>query len=77
MTDSKKFNEIVKRHEMKVYEIATALGMSAQTLYNKLNNCTEFSQTEMAKFRNIFPDVTDDEFKAIFFAEELSAEVNE
>lgn len=77
MTDSKKFNEIIKRHESKVYEVAVALGMSPQTLYNKLNNSTEFSQTEMAKFRNLFPDVTDDEFKAIFFAEQLSAEVNE
>lgn len=77
MTNQIKFNEVVKRNGKKIYEAATAMGMSSQSLYNKLNNVTEFTQTELQKFRDFFPDVSDDEFKQIFFAVGLTAEVNE
>lgn len=77
MTDSTKFRAVTKRHDKRFWEVAAALGMSPQSLYNKLGNACEFTQTEMAKFREIFPDVTDQEFKEIFFAEKLAAEANE
>lgn len=76
MTDRAKFYEVIRRHEKKVYETAYELGMSPQTLQNKLGNAYPFTQTEMAKFRNIFPDVTDEDFKSIFFAEDVSAQDN-
>lgn len=76
MTDSTKFRAVTNRHNKRFWEVAAALGMSPQSLYNKLGNACEFTQTEMAKFREMFPDVTDQEFKEIFFAEKLAAEAN-
>ena len=77
MTDRSKFYEVVRKHDLKIYEIAVKMGMSPQSLQNKLGNAYPFTQIEMAKFREIFPDVTDEDFKAIFFAVKLSADVNE
>ena len=75
MTDRTKFYEVIRRHGVKVYEVASGMGMSPQSLQNKLANTYDFSQTEMSKFREMFPDVTDDDFKAIFFAVDVTAEV--
>ena len=75
MTDCEKFKAVINRNKVKFWEVAAQLGMSPQSLYNKLGNATQFTQGEMAKFRTIFPDVTDAEFNAIFFASELTAEV--
>ena len=75
MTDRTKFYDVIRRNNVKVYEIAVHLGMSPQSLQNKLGNLYPFTQTEMGKFRSVFPDVTDEEFKSIFFADELTAEV--
>lgn len=77
MTDRAKFYEVIRRNGKKVYEIAYELGMSPQSLQNKLGNAYPFTQTEMAKFRNIFPDVTDEDFKSIFFAVDVTANDNE
>lgn len=76
MTDNKKFREVIKRHGIKIYEVASRMGMSPQALYNKLSNIHPFTQSEMAKFREMFPDVTDAEFKLIFFADELAVNDN-
>lgn len=76
MTNREKFTEVVKRNNGKIYEVAFKMEMSPQTLYNKMNNSSDFTAPEMAMFRKLFPDVTDDEFNEIFFADELTAEVN-
>lgn len=68
MTDRAKFYEVIRRNGKKVYEVACEMGMSPQSLQNKLGNAYPFTQTEMSKFRSIFPDVTDEDFKSIFFA---------
>ena len=67
MTDRSRFMKVVNDNGKKIYEVAAGLGMSPQSLYNKIGNATEFTQSELAKFREIFPTVSDDEFKAIFF----------
>lgn len=72
MTDASKFRAVTKRNAKKFWEVAAGLEMSPQTLYNKLGNACEFTQTEMARFREMFPDVDDQEFKAIFFADKLA-----
>lgn len=77
MTDANKFRAVVARNGMKMWQVSAGLGISPQALYNKLGNTYPFSQTELAKFRQLFPDVTDDEFKSIFFAELVSAHDNE
>lgn len=70
MTDRNLFLEVVKDYGLKKYEIASALGMSTQSLTNKLENVTEFTQLEMEKFRQTFPKVSDKTFQEIFFAKE-------
>ena len=76
MTDRNKFTEVVRDHGAKMYEVAL-MGMSPQSLQNKLGNTYPFTQVEMSKFRDLFPDVTDEDFKAIFFAVDVTADVNE
>lgn len=73
MTDRDEFMKVVNKSEKKMWEVASGLGMSPQALYNKLGNVTQFTQTELANFRTMFPDVTDEAFKKIFFASELAS----
>lgn len=68
MIDSTKFRAVMKRHDKRFWEVSSALGMSPQSLYNKLGNTCEFTQAEMTKFRETFPDVSEQEFNEIFFA---------
>lgn len=66
MTDTSKFREVVRISGIPMYKVAEMLGITPPSLYNKIGNATEFTQSEMAKFREIFPDVTDEEFNQIF-----------
>lgn len=66
MTDTSKFREVVRISGIPMYKVAEMLGITPQSLYNKIGNATEFTQSEMAKFREIFPDVSDEEFNQIF-----------
>lgn len=66
MTNTSKFREVVRISGIPMYKVAEMLGITPQSLYNKIGNATEFTQSEMAKFREIFPDVTDEEFNQIF-----------
>ena len=66
MTDRTKFMDVVKASGKKIYEVAAELGMSPQSLYNKIGNNTEFTQSELVRFREIFPTVSDEEFNQIF-----------
>lgn len=76
MTNRDEFMKVVKGSGKKTYEIATALGMSAQTLYNKLDNTSEFTQSEIARFKDLFPDVSNETFEQIFFAQTLADKAN-
>lgn len=66
MTDTAKFREVVRISGIPMYKVAERLGITPQSLYNKIGNATEFTQSEMAKFREIFPNVSDEEFNQIF-----------
>lgn len=66
MTDATKFREHQKRSGLAFYRIAELLGISAQTLYNKVGNFTEFTASELVKIREIFPNMTDEEFNETF-----------
>lgn len=77
MTNKDKFIEVVNRNNGKMYETAAKMGMASQTLYNKLNNTTDFTAPEMKRFKDLYPDVTDDEFNSIFFAVDETAQVLE
>ena len=76
MTDRSKFVYVVNRNGKKLYEVAAFMGISPQSLSYKLGNVYPFTATEMNKFREMFPDVTPEEFQSIFFAADLAAEAN-
>lgn len=75
MTDALKFRAVVARNGVKMWQVSAGLGISPQALYNKLGNKTSFTQIELMQFREMFNDVTDEEFKAIFFANEIASQV--
>lgn len=77
MTDREEFIRVIKAHGVKLYEIASVMGMSPQSLYNKLGNTTQFTQAELLAFKDKFPDVDHKTFEKIFFAEKLTCEANE
>lgn len=77
MTDREKFMEVVRLYGKKTYEVAADLGMSPQSLYNKLGNATQFTQAEIARFRDLFPEVDTKTFEQIFFAQEKAVHANE
>lgn len=76
MTDRSKFVYVVNRNNKKLHEVATAMGISPQALSYKLGNVYPFRANEMKIFNDMFPDVTPEEFQAIFFADELAASSN-
>lgn len=75
MTDALKFRAVVARNGVKMWQVSAGLGISPQALYNKLGNKTPFTQIELIYFRDMFKDVTDEEFKAIFFADKIASQV--
>lgn len=66
MTDTNKFRDVVRDSGIPMYKVAERLGITPQSLYNKIGNATEFTQKELAKFREVFPEVTDEQFNQIF-----------
>lgn len=66
MTDTEKFREIIKATNIPFYRVAKLLDITPQSLYNKVGNATEFTQGELIKIREIFPKMTDKQFKEIF-----------
>ena len=48
MTDYQKFQAVIKRNNKRFWEVSAGLGMSPQSLYNKIGNATEFTQSELA-----------------------------
>lgn len=76
MTDRTEFMAVVSNHGKKIWEVAAGLGISPQALYNKLGNVSSFTAPELAKFREMFPDVDSDTFEKIFFAKKLNSTAN-
>lgn len=77
MTDRDKFMDVIRLYGKKIYEVAAEMGMSPQSLYNKLGNTTQFTQLEIARFRDLFPEVDTKTFEQIFFAQEKAVHANE
>ena len=77
VTDRAKFMEVVGLYGRKMYEVSAGLGMSPQTLYNKLGNISDFTAPELSRFKDMFPEVPDETFNEIFLAKELADKANE
>lgn len=77
MTDRDAFMKVVNESGKKMWEVSSGLGISPQALYNKLGNVTQFTQSEMAKFKAMFPNISDKTFESIFFANQIAGNDNE
>lgn len=77
MTDTNKFRDVVRNSGIPMYKVAEQLGITPQSLYNKLGNTTEFTQSELSKFKEAFPDVSNEDFESIFFTQPVAAQSNE
>lgn len=70
MTDIKEFEIALLKHSKTKYDIAELLGISMQTLYNKLNNLVDFKVGEVEKICK-FLKLTLKEMMKIFFAKQV------
>ncbi len=69
MVNTNLFNEALKNHGDRKDGLAAKLGISRQTLSNKINNKTEFKNQEAIMIKDLLR-LTDAEFVSIFFAHE-------
>ena len=67
MTDLKEFEIVLLKRSKTKMDIAEMLGISLQTLYNKLNNVVDFKVGEVEKICK-FLGLSHDEMIKIFFA---------
>lgn len=68
MVDTAQIRDIIKASGMKAKFVAKVLGMSPQSLHNKLSGRTEFKVGEMQAFCKLF-ELTETQRKSIFFVQ--------
>ena len=73
MVNTQKLNEAINREGFTKTHLAAVLGISRQSLSNKINNKVGFRAQEGAVLKNKLR-LTDTDFVAIFFAPECGCE---
>ena len=73
MVDTKTLNSLIKNKGIRKDAIAMQLGITKQSLSNKINNKTEFKMSEVSEIRVIL-GIANDEIVPIFFASRLDYE---
>lgn len=66
MNNTKMLKLKIKTSGYKIGFLAKSMKMSRQSLYKKINNCTEFTVSEMQALSSLLK-LTDKEMKQIFF----------
>ena len=69
--DNKQVNLLIEKSGLKRSWIADKLGISYQSLWNKLNGKTDFTVTESAKLKEIL-HLDEQEYIALFFTPDVS-----
>ena len=67
MTDSEALNKVIENSGLKLTFIARALKLSREGFYKKLNNQTEFKESEIVKMQEIL-NLSNEQRDKIFFA---------
>lgn len=67
MTDTKALEIVLLEKDKSKKDLAELLGVSMQTIYNKINNVVDF-KTQEVKAITEFLQLTQEEMMAIFFA---------
>jgi DNA-binding XRE family transcriptional regulator len=70
MTDTKKLEIVLLEKGKNKKDLANLLGVSLQTIYNKINNLVDF-KTQEVKAITIFLELTHEKMMEIFFAEKV------
>ena len=70
MTDTKALEIVLLEKDKRKKDLAELLGVSVQTIYNKVNNVVDF-KTQEVKAITEFLQLTQEEMMAIFFAKNV------
>ena len=68
MTNTKLLKEVIEKSGLKVGFIAEFVGISRQSLWNKINNISPFNQYEIDKMCEVLGITSLKQKEAIFFA---------
>lgn len=64
--DYSKLRGLIKERSMTLTDYASSIGISMTTLYERMTNKTPFSQSEIAKTKQLF-DLSPEQVDIIFF----------
>ena len=76
MVNTKVLNRIIREAGIRKDSIASSLGISKQSLSNKINNKTEFKMGESSEIRAML-HLDADSVMSVFFASRLDCESNQ
>ena len=68
MTNTKLLKEVIEKSGLKIGFIADYVGISRQSLWNKINNLTPFNQYEIDKMCDVLKITSLKQKEAVFFA---------
>ena len=68
MTNTKLLKEVIEKSGLKIGFIAEFVGISRQSLWNKINNLSPFNQYEIDKMCDVLSITSLKQKEAIFFA---------
>lgn len=70
MTDTIKLKQILLEKDITIRELSTLTGIKVQTLSNKINNVTEFTQSELVAIQNAL-NLSNKQMHEIFLVEKV------
>lgn len=70
MTDTIKLKQILLEKGITIRELSTLTGIKVQTLSNKINNVTEFTQSELLAIQNAL-SLSNKQMHEIFLVEKV------
>ncbi len=70
MTDTLKLKQILLEKGITIRELAASTGIKVQTLSNKINNVTEFTQSELVAIQNAL-GLSNKQMREIFLVEKV------
>ena len=70
MTDTIKIKQILLEKDTTIRELSALTGIKVQTLSNKINNVTEFTQSELVAIQNAL-NLSNKQMREIFLVEKV------
>ncbi len=73
MVNKEKLNEAIRDSGFQKKFLCVKLGISKQSLHNKMNNKTEFKSQEVLALKHVL-NLNDQDFLSIFFADKYGSQ---